>query len=93
MRVISSQKLAAVMQKARLSSEKLVQRYAAVVTQVSPTRVPRIAPDPDDDVVLGTALAASADFIVTGDEALLSVGAYQGIRIVTVRDALQIIAR
>jgi predicted nucleic acid-binding protein len=58
---------------------------------VVPQRVPRIAPDPDDDVVLGTALAAKADFIVTGDRALRSVVQFQGIRIVSVAEALEAI--
>ena len=57
---------------------------------VQPKSVPRIVPDPDDDVVIGTALAASADLAVTGDGGLLSVGAYEGVRIVTVREALQL---
>jgi predicted nucleic acid-binding protein len=43
-------------------------------------------------VVIGTALAAKADFIVTGDHGLLSVGEYEGVRIVSVKEALQILA-
>jgi predicted nucleic acid-binding protein len=39
-------------------------------------------------VVIGTALAAKADFVVTGDRALLSVGEYEGGRIVSVSEAL-----
>ena len=58
---------------------------------VRPTPTPRIAPDPDDDVVIGTALAAKADLIVTGDKPLLAVAEYQGVRIVGVSHALQII--
>ena len=50
--------------------------------------VPRLAPDPDDDVVIGTALAAKANFVVTGDRALLSVAQYEGGRIVSVSEAL-----
>ena len=56
-----------------------------------PTPTPRIVSDPDDDVVIGTALAAKADLLVTGDRGLLDVGAYQGIRIVSVAEALGII--
>lgn len=40
---------------------------------------------------IGTALAAKADFLVTGDRGLLDVGAYQGVRIVGVAEALGII--
>ena len=39
-------------------------------------------------MVIGTALAAKADLIVTGDRGLLDVGAYQGIRIVSVAEAI-----
>jgi len=56
---------------------------------VWPIQVPRIAPDPDDDVVIGTALAAKADVVVTGDQPLLSIREYKGVRIVSVREALE----
>jgi putative PIN family toxin of toxin-antitoxin system len=45
----------------------------------------RIVPnDPDDDAVIACAVAARADYIISGDAHLLSVGAYQGIPICTV---------
>ena len=71
--------------------DELVDRYAALTEMVRPTPTTRIAPDPDDDVMIGTALAAAVDLIVTGDQALLSVGAYRGVRIVGVSEAIQII--
>ena len=74
-----------------LSVDQLVDRYAEVTSLVRPSVVPRIAPDPDDDAVIGTALAAKADSIVTGDRSLLSVGKYQGVRIIGVSEAVQII--
>ena len=66
-------------------------RYAALAALVRPRPTPRIAPDPDDDVVIGTALAAKADLDVTGDKPLLSVAEYQAVRVVGVSHALQII--
>ena len=74
-----------------LSVDQLVDRYAALAALVRPTQTPRIAPDPDDDVVIGTALAAKADLVVTGDKPLLSVAEYQGVRIVGVSQALLLI--
>lgn len=74
-----------------LTVDQLVDRYVALAALVRPTPTPRIASDPDDDVVIGTALAAKADLIVTGDKPLLSVAEYQGVRIVGVSQALQII--
>lgn len=47
-----------------------------------------IAPDQEDDLVLGTAVAANADFLVTGDKGLLAIGEYRGVRIVTAEDFL-----
>jgi predicted nucleic acid-binding protein len=58
---------------------------------VRPSPTARLAPDPDDDVVIGTARAARADYVVTGDKGLLSVGTYEGGRIVTVSEALELI--
>lgn len=60
-----------------LTLDQLVDRYAELAQVVRPTPIPRIAPDPDDDVVIATALAAKADFLVTGDRLLLSVDEYR----------------
>jgi len=75
-----------------LSVDQLVDLYAELVSLVRPALVPRLAPDPDDDVVIGTAIAAKAEFIVTGDNALLSVADFEGGRIVSVREALEAVA-
>lgn len=75
-----------------LAVDQLVDHYAELAQVVRPTDIPRIAPDPDDDVVIGTALAAKADLLVTGDRMLLSVSEYQGVRIVGVAEALQVLA-
>jgi putative PIN family toxin of toxin-antitoxin system len=45
--------------------------------------------DRDDDLVLATAVAASANFIVTGDNDLLVLQRYQRIAIVTPRSFLE----
>ncbi len=75
----------------RLTVDQLVDRYAELAQVVRPVSIPRIAPDPDDDVVIGTALAAKADLLVTGDRLLLSVAEYQGVRIVGVAEALRVV--
>jgi putative PIN family toxin of toxin-antitoxin system len=74
-----------------LSVDQLVDGYAELAQVVRPTSTPRIVSDPDDDVVIGTALAAKADLIVTGDRALLEVGTYQETRIVRVVEAISLI--
>lgn len=74
-----------------MTVDQLVDGYAALAELVRPTPMPRIVADPDDDVVIGTALAAKAELLVTGDRALLDVGTYQGTRIVGVAEALSLI--
>jgi putative PIN family toxin of toxin-antitoxin system len=45
--------------------------------------------DPDDNLILATAIAARADLIVSGDKpGMLSLSEVEGIRIVTPREAL-----
>lgn len=50
----------------------------------------QVSRDRDDDAVLACALAAKADIIVTGDDDLLVLGAFHGIRIMQARDALHL---
>lgn len=50
-----------------------------------------IAPDLEDDLVLGTAVAANADYLVTGDNGLLDLVEYPGVRIVTATQFLDIV--
>lgn len=47
--------------------------------------------DPDDDLVLATAVAADANLIVTGDDDLLVLGAYEGIAVVSPRRLLELL--
>lgn len=46
----------------------------------------QICRDADDDLILGTALAANADCLVTGDKDLLVLQQFQGIDILRPRD-------
>lgn len=53
----------------------------------------RVCRDKDDDVVLATAVAGRADVIVTGDEDLLDLESYEGIRILGPRQFLELLER
>jgi len=73
--------------------DQLVDRYAMLATIVRPATIPRTSPDPDDDLVLATAVAARADLIVTGDiRHLQQLGSFRGIAIVGPARAAQLIA-
>jgi len=47
--------------------------------------------DPEDNMVIEAALAGEATFVVTGDEDLLSLDAYETVRFVTPRDFLTLL--
>ena len=51
------------------------------------------SPDPGDDYLLGMAAAAEADYLVTGDRALLSLNRIADTRIVTPRRFAALLAR
>ena len=50
-----------------------------------------ITEDPDDDVVLATALEGEAGYIVSGDRHLLRLKEFKGIKIVTVGETLELL--
>ena len=77
---------------ARVGPQELVVGYANLATLVVPTKVdPVVAADPDDDEVLACAVAASVGWIVSGDRHLLDLQEYQGIRILSPRQALALL--
>jgi putative PIN family toxin of toxin-antitoxin system len=49
--------------------------------------------DKDDDKIIGTALDGNAEFIITGDNDLLILRKYEGIKIVTPREYWNILRR
>jgi len=65
---------------------RIVGSVAKIVKVKSRFKV--VKEDPDDDAVLRTAFDGKADCIVSGDNHLLSLGAFRGIRILTVDELL-----
>jgi putative PIN family toxin of toxin-antitoxin system len=54
---------------------------------VTPDTLPsNVCRDPDDIPVLGLAVAGGADYLVTGDKDLLSLGSSRSVRVVTPRE-------
>ena len=72
--------------------EELLKLFATGFHIVFTTRTPEIhvVPDPDDDKFIACALALKAGCVVSGDKALVDVRLYQGIRIVTPREFVEI---
>jgi hypothetical protein len=75
---------------ARADAGTLINEIRAVAVQIK--RFPRVlaSTDPDDNLLLGIAVAAGADYLVTGDKAgLLSLRRFKQVRIVTARELCQ----
>jgi len=90
--VLARRKFAPKLAAIRFTIDEVIERYAELNTIVRPVSIARIAPDPDDDVVLATALAARAAIVVTGDKGLLGIEQYQGVKIVSVIEVARKIA-
>ena len=72
------------------TAREVLADYVEAVEVVEPEQVPRVVPDDaDDDQVIAAAVAAGADWIVSGDADLLSMGNHQGIPILTAAQAAQ----
>jgi putative PIN family toxin of toxin-antitoxin system len=81
--VIGRGKFAARVHDAGVAAAELVEDYARLAEIVVPASLTEpVSRDPDDDLVLATALAAEASLIVTGDHDLLTLGTFRDIRIV-----------
>lgn len=82
--VLVRKKFAAQLAEQGVGTADLFEGYAALVRLVDPAEIgPVILADPDDDIVLATAVGGSADAIVSGDAHLLGIGEFRGISIVT----------
>jgi len=64
-----------------------IERFAVVLHDVEGVDV--ISEDPDDNKVLACAIAAEADFIISGDKHLLKLGKFEDIPIMTAKDFLK----
>jgi putative PIN family toxin of toxin-antitoxin system len=68
-----------------LLSRQRARRHAILVEPAHSSRH-RVPDDPDDSPVLQAALAAKADYLVTNDTDLLTLSAYEGLRILSMSD-------
>ncbi len=68
----------------------LLRRRAEVIPITA--QVTGVATHPEDDLVLATAVTASADYLATGDKQLQQIGRYEGVTILSPRAFLTILA-
>ncbi len=89
--VLSRTKFTARLGQAGLTPQGIVDDLRRIAVVVSPTDTPPVVPtDPDDDHVIAVAVTGQADLIASGDKRdLLPLGSFQGIAIVTAREAVE----
>ena len=79
----------------RISEERLEALVSTLTKRATLARVTQqvrgVATHPEDDVVLATAVSASADYLVTGDGPLQELRSYQGVQIVSPRQFVEIL--
>jgi putative PIN family toxin of toxin-antitoxin system len=91
--VIAREKFDAILIRSRTSREQSLEEVRSLAELLDPPPLPKpICRDPDDDQVLALAIAAQADFIVSGDHDLLVLKAVRSIPILTPVEALALIA-
>jgi len=66
-------------------------RAVAIPHPAPPIQPAAVSRDPNDDYLVAHALAAGADYLVSGDKDLLVLGRVDGVRIVTPADFLAIL--
>lgn len=87
--VIGRAKFDAILTRANTSRERALAQVRQLAEVVDPPPLTRpVCRDPDDDAVLALALVAKVDWIVSGDDDLLVLQAFEGIAIITPAQAL-----
>jgi uncharacterized protein len=89
--VLSREKFAQRLAQAGITPQGIVDDLRRIAVVVSPIDTPRVVPnDPDDDHVIAAAVTGQADLIASGDKRdLLPLRSFQGIGIVTAREAVE----
>ena len=78
------------------SSPETIEKYIRAIEKIGqkvfiPGNIKGICRDKDDDDKIECGILSGADYIITGDDDLLTLKKYQHIKIVTIREYLQII--
>ena len=84
-----------IVNRSNLAERELTDVVAALLSQAEVTagqlHLPGVTRDPKDDAVVACAVEGNADYVVSGDQDLLVLDAYQGCRTVTPRQFLEIL--
>ena len=75
---------------AQIEGIRILLEQEASLTPIT-RQVQGIATHPEDDQILATAISATADYLVTGDDKLQKLGTYEGVAIVSPREFLTIL--
>ena len=90
---IGRAKFTAILVRSNTSHERVLTEVRQLAEVIEPLPLPQpVCRDPDDDKVLALAVAAKADWIVSGDNDLLGLKRYAGIVILPAAEALALIA-
>jgi putative PIN family toxin of toxin-antitoxin system len=74
--------------------ERALRGIARFTQHVKPKyRIDVVKADPDDNRILDCAIAGKSEYLVTGDNHLLDIGQFRGVKIVTPAEFLEIIAQ
>ena len=88
--VLHRRKFTKPIQATGFTAAEIVKHYQRLAHRVTVRQLTQqISRDADDDQVLACALAAKADFIVSGDKDLLTLKVFQEIPIVTAAEAVR----
>ena len=86
---IGRTKFNAILARSNTTQERILAELRQLAEFIEPPPLPQpVCRDPDDDEVLALAVAAKADWIVSGDNDLLSLRDYAGIAIIPAAEAL-----
>ncbi|MFH1917226.1 MAG: putative toxin-antitoxin system toxin component, PIN family [Nanoarchaeota archaeon] len=74
-------------------SEEQINRFHAIISEVSTIieteKEINVVRDPTDNMLIEAAIESNTKYIITGDDDLLSLKEYRGIKILTVSDFLE----
>lgn len=89
---LNKKKLAKPVAATGLSAEQMLANYRRIATLVTARQLTQqVSRDADDDQVLACAIAARAQLVVSGDDDLLILKTFQGIRIVSPAQAVRFV--